>query len=76
MRAKIIAAVSIFVVLFSGAWLVNETGKREFYIPGEADEIVEMMPVESVENIMQAPLEKQKIEAFQSREYVRIKKAS
>lgn len=76
MKAKIMAAVTIFAVLFSGAWLLNENGKREFYIPGEAVNMVEMIPAESVENIIQAPIENQKIEAFQSREYVRIKKAS
>lgn len=76
MKAKITAAVTIFAVLFSGAWLLNENGKREFYIPDEAVNMIEMIPAESVENIIQTPIEKQKIEAFQSREYVRIKKAS
>lgn len=68
MKLKIIASISIFLLLFSVAWLLDTKEKREFYVPNAEDEVVEIMPAtyEIKGN------QKKRFKMFKSREYVRI----
>ncbi|WP_019156130.1 hypothetical protein [Robertmurraya massiliosenegalensis] len=69
MKRKIIASISIFILLFSLAWLWDHQNSREFYDPELADgddEVVEIMPIS---NPFSMP---RKYEVFKAREYVRI----
>lgn len=70
-KHKISAAISIFVLLFAGAWILDHKTKREFYMPGD-EEVVEMIPA----NYEMEAGGKQKLKVFESREYVRILTAS
>lgn len=70
-KNKISAAISIFILLFAGAWILDHSNKREFYVPGD-EEVVEMIPADFE---MEAG-DEQKLKVFESREYVRIQTAS
>lgn len=71
MRLKIIASISIFLLLFSLAWLWDNQNIREFYDPeiiaDDQAEVVEIMPMTN----QMSPLSR-KYKIFKSREYVRI----
>jgi hypothetical protein len=71
MRLKIIASISIFLLLFSLAWLWDNQNIREFYDPeiiaDDQAEVVEIMPMTN----QMSPLPR-KYKIFKSREYVRI----
>lgn len=71
MKMRISIAISIFILLFSSAWLINQKGKREFYVP-ELEEALEIFPIL---NDIEAEVF-QKIKAYKSREYVRVQKIS
>lgn len=71
MKMRISIAISIFILLFSSAWLINQKGKREFYVP-ELEEALEIFPRL---NDIEAEVF-QKIKAYKSREYVRVQKIS
>ena len=72
MKMRITVAISIFVLLFSFAWLLNQKGKREFYVPQLDEEALEIFPI-----INEIEVEVvRKIKAFKSREYVRVQKIS
>ncbi|WP_174728244.1 hypothetical protein [Mesobacillus harenae] len=62
MAKKAITAMSIFAVLFSGGWVLNERSQHEFY--EREEEVVDAIPIQSL-NI-------QKQLRFRPREYVRI----
>ncbi|MFE8702388.1 hypothetical protein ACFYKX_17460 [Cytobacillus sp. FJAT-54145] len=69
MKFKVLASISIFLLLFSVAWLLEQKEKREFFIPGEAEEeVVEIVPA----NFQQEKNMKRRHKIFDSREYVRI----
>ncbi|PAE25523.1 hypothetical protein [Bacillus sp. 7894-2] len=70
-KHKISAAITIFALLFAGAWILDHQTKREFYIPAD-DEVVELLPADYK---MEAGNE-QKLKVFEPREYVRIQTAS
>jgi hypothetical protein len=70
-KHKISAAITIFALLFAGAWILDHQTKREFYIPAD-EEVVELLPAE---NQMEAGNER-KPKVFEPREYVRIQTAS
>ena len=72
MKMKISVAISIFFLLFSSGWLLNQKEKREFYVPVLDQETVEIL---QINNELEAEV-KQKIKAFQSREYVRVERIS
>lgn len=65
---KAVAATIIFLVLFAGAWILNEKTKHDFYVPMDEDEVVEVVPAEM--NDSNKPYRPLKM--FESREYVRI----
>ncbi|WP_077214446.1 hypothetical protein [Bacillus dakarensis] len=71
MKLKVIASLSIFILLFSLAWVINNKDNREFYDPmavAEEEEIVEIVPI----NYQVGNTGKKRYEIFKSREYVRI----
>ncbi|MGA5690123.1 hypothetical protein [Cytobacillus pseudoceanisediminis] len=71
-KHKISASITIFALLFAGAWILDHQTKREFYIPADEEEVVELLPAKyemEAEN-------KQKLKVFEPREYVRIQTAS
>lgn len=70
MKMKIIASLSIFILLFSLAWVFNNKENREFYDPMAIaeEEIVEIVPI----NYQVGNTGKKRYEIFKSREYVRI----
>ncbi|MEH6990476.1 hypothetical protein [Cytobacillus firmus] len=70
-KHKISAAITIFALLFAGAWILDHETKREFYVPAD-EEVVELIPAN---NEMEAG-DKQKLKVFEPREYVRIQTAS
>lgn len=70
-KHKVSAAITIFALLFAGAWILDHQTKREFYIPAD-EEVVELLPAD---NKMEAGNE-QKLKVFEPREYVRIQTAS
>jgi hypothetical protein len=72
MKAKISVTISIFVLLFSSGWLLNQKENREFYVPVLDQETVEIL---QINNELEAEV-KQKIKAFQPREYVRVERIS
>ena len=72
MKMKISVAISIFFLLFFSGWLLNQKEKREFYVPVLDQETVEIL---QINNELEAEV-KQKIKAFQSREYVRVERIS
>lgn len=72
MKVKISVIIFIFGLLFSSGWLLNQKEKREFYVPVLDQEIVEIF---SINNQLESEV-KQKIKAFQSREYVRVERIS
>ncbi|WP_235822787.1 hypothetical protein [Cytobacillus massiliigabonensis] len=67
-------SIFIFSILFSCAWVLDQNGKRDFYLP-EAEGIAEVLDGEIIP-IRSAPevemVEKQKVKAFGPREYIRI----
>lgn len=69
MKIKIIASLSIFVVLFSLAWFWDRQHVREFYEPDLTgdDAVVEIMPINYEMN--HGP---KRYKLFKPREYVRI----
>lgn len=74
LKKKVIASIFIFVFLFSGAWVLNQKGKRDFYLPG-AGEVVEVLPLGGMplQNILEAEkVDKRRAKVFESREYIRI----
>jgi hypothetical protein len=72
MKVKISVTISIFVLLFSSGWLLNQKENREFYVPVLDQETVEIL---QINNELEAEV-KQKIKVFQSREYVRVERIS
>ncbi|WHY86682.1 hypothetical protein QNH39_02035 [Neobacillus novalis] len=70
MKVKIYVTISIFVLLFSFGWLLNQKQKREFYLPVLNQETLEIL---QINNELEAEI-KQKIRAFQPREYVRVER--
>lgn len=64
MKIKIIASLTIFLLLFSLAWFWEQENRREFYVYNETDEIIPF----TVEYSTQI----RKYKAFRPREYVRI----
>ncbi|KAF0817209.1 MULTISPECIES: hypothetical protein [unclassified Cytobacillus] len=70
-KHKISAAITIFALLFAGAWILDHQTKREFYIPVD-EEVVELLPAE---NQVEAGNERN-LKVFEPREYVRIQAAS
>lgn len=70
-KHKISAAITIFALLFAGAWILDHQTKREFYIPSD-EEVVELLPADYK---MEAGNE-HKLKVFEPREYVRIQTAS
>lgn len=72
MKIKTITAVSIFLLLFTLAWLWDQQHIREFYDPekekmADPGDVVEVLPM----TYQLDPLPK-KYKVFKSREYVRI----
>lgn len=72
MRVKISVAIAIFVLLFASGLLLNQKEKREFYVPVFDQKSMEVLPINNDLGVEV----KQKIKAFQSREYVRVEKIS
>lgn len=70
MKFKIIASLSIFMVLFSLAWFWDKQHVREFYDPNltNEEEVVEIIPITNQMNM--TPIKR--YEVFKAREYVRI----
>ena len=68
MYVKVFVAVSIFVLMLIGAWLVNEQTKREYYSPDNSDE--GMIQVQTINDTNQGTYTN--FPAFESREYIRI----
>ncbi|UII55368.1 hypothetical protein LS684_17295 [Cytobacillus spongiae] len=66
MRKKIIASMSIFLLLLTGGYVIEQKDKREFYVPTVDEEIVEILPVNYMDK------QKKRYKFFESREYVRI----
>ncbi|MFE8696718.1 hypothetical protein ACFYKT_10250 [Cytobacillus sp. FJAT-53684] len=70
LKKKVIISLCVFSTLFSCAWMLEQNGKRDFYLP-EASEVVEIIQdgisLPGVEMV-----EKQKVKAFGPREYIRI----
>lgn len=64
MTKKTITAVSIFFVLFSGAWMLNERSKPELYEPEKQKGGFSIQS--------EQPMKAQKAQKFRPREYVRI----
>jgi hypothetical protein len=77
-KKKVTVSILIFTTLFSGAWIIDQSGKREFYVPG-AEEVAEVLPLEvlPLQNISQVDvmetIDTNKVKRFEPREYVRIK---
>lgn len=70
MKVKIYVTISIFVLLFSCGWLLNQKEKRQFYIPVLDQKTLEIL---QINNELEAEII-QKIRAFQPREYVRVER--
>ena len=70
MQIKIIASLSIFILLFSLAWMLDKKATREFYDPSAVaeEEVVDIVPI----NYSVGNTGKKRYEIFKSREYVRI----
>lgn len=65
---KILGAALIFSLLFTGAWKLNNSHKRTFINPINQKALSEVIPI----NKLNTSIEKELIEKFKSREYVRI----
>lgn len=68
MKKKIIASISIFVLLFCLAWSLDKKDQHQFYVPDEEVETVEFMSTHSDTKDVQ----KRRLKVFKAREYVRI----
>ena len=69
MYIKVFVAVSIFVLMLIGAWLINEQTKREYYSHDHnSDE--GMIQVQTINDTNQGSY--MNFPAFESREYIRI----
>lgn len=74
LKKKVIASILIFSFLFSSALVLDQKGKRDFYLPG-AEEVVEMLQIEEMplQNVLEAEkVDKRRVKVFESREYIRI----
>lgn len=74
LKRKAAACILIFSFLFSSAWILDQKGKRDFYLPG-AEEVVEVLPLEGMplQNVLEAEkVDKRGAKIFESREYIRI----
>ncbi|WP_066056065.1 hypothetical protein [Robertmurraya korlensis] len=70
MKKKILASLSIFLLLLSLAWTLDQKDKREFYNADEEGEVVEILTADpSAEGI-----QKKRYRMFKAREYVRIER--
>ncbi|MGS2779244.1 hypothetical protein ACVBAX_17930 [Robertmurraya sp. GLU-23] len=70
MKKKILASLSIFLLLVSLAWTIDKKDKREFYSPDEEGEVVQIFTTDPGLNNIQ----KKKYRMFKAREYVRIER--
>lgn len=68
MKKRIIASFLLFLLLFIFAWQLDKKGKPDFYVPELEEEVVEVIPT----NYKEEQLQKKRLKAFQSREYVRV----
>ncbi|MCM3600576.1 hypothetical protein M3175_07525 [Robertmurraya korlensis] len=69
MKKKILASLSIFLLLVSLAWALDKKDKREFYSPDEEGDVVEIFTTDPGLEI-----QKKKYRMFKAREYVRIER--
>ncbi len=69
MKKKILASLSIFLLLVSLAWTLDKKDKREFYSPDEEGEVVEIYTTDPGLDI-----QKKRYRMFKAREYVRIER--
>ncbi len=69
MKKKILASLSIFLLLVSLAWALDRKDKREFYSPDEEGEVVQIYTTDPGLDI-----QKKKYRMFKAREYVRIER--
>jgi hypothetical protein len=69
MKKKILASLSIFLLLMSLAWALDKKDKREFYSPDEEGEVVEIFTTDPGLEI-----QNKKYRMFKAREYVRIER--
>lgn len=70
MFKKAVVAISIFVLLFIGAWLLNEQTKREYYMHNEESDY---QIQQNDDNYMINDRSEIRIfPAFMSREYIRV----
>ncbi|MEK3991813.1 MULTISPECIES: hypothetical protein [Robertmurraya] len=69
MKKKILASLSIFLLLVSLAWALDKKDKREFYSPDEEGEVVQIYTTDPGLDI-----QKKKYRMFKAREYVRIER--
>ena len=69
MKKKILASLSIFLLLMSLAWALDKKDKREFYSPDEEGEVVQIYTTDPGLDI-----QKKKYRMFKAREYVRIER--
>ncbi|MBP2240481.1 uncharacterized protein with ACT and thioredoxin-like domain [Cytobacillus eiseniae] len=82
MKKKITASIFIFTFLFSSAWIIDQKGKREFFIPG-VEEVAEIIPLnvnmQTLQNVSEMDslesmdnFKSKRVKVFGAREYVRI----
>ncbi len=69
MKKKLVASLSIFLLLVSLAWALDKKDKREFYSPDEEGEVVQIYTTDPGLDI-----QKKKYRMFKAREYVRIER--
>jgi hypothetical protein len=68
-QKKIVGAFIIFLLLFIGAWKLEQAHKRVFISSvGIEPQVTETIQI----NSLMVPINEQQFEAFKSREYVRI----
>lgn len=74
LRIKIIVSCSIFIFLFSGAWLIDDRSKQEINHPlGGSHEIGRPGGVLPISNIYENVTRGEDVKPFSPREYVRLK---
>ena len=62
MKLKIMIAVTIFVLLFAGAWWLNEINENRYFVDDQ-ERLINPLTIEEEENII-----------FRPREYIKIKR--
>lgn len=70
LKKKISVSITIFILLFSGAWGLNLKERKEFYDPEAKEDVVDILPSQ-----MGTEYKKTPIKIFKSREYVRIEQS-